>query len=242
MELKNRNVLITGSNRGLGKALVYGLAAKGVKKIYAGMRETDSKIFSDLPLVTPVQLDITNDVQIQQATRIAADIDLLFNNAGSLSFVSALNGSFELIEREIEVNFYGPLKMMRAFIPILSKQQKPAIVNVASIASFVNFPAHGAYCASKAAAFSITQCARIELYSQGIAVHSVNPGPIDTDMTKNVAMQKTSPEKTAEAILDGLYTDTPDIFPDEIGANMFSLYKQDYTKLEELSRTMYRGH
>lgn len=241
MNFENRTALITGSSRGIGKALVADLLKRDVKKIYAGVRDvTTLPDFAD-SRITPLELDITNDRQLEQATRSAGDIDVLVNNAGVLSFVSALTGPIADIRNDMEVNYFGLLKMMRAFVPVLETKKEPAIVNVASIASFVNFPFHGGYCASKAAAFSITQCARIELQKKSIKVHSVNPGPIDTDMTKNVIMEKASPEATAKIILDELERDIADIFPDPTGAEMFGLWREDYKKLESMANDMFNN-
>lgn len=247
MNLKNRTILITGSNRGIGKALVTEFLKRDVKKVYTAARDINSlPDFAD-PRVVPLELDIVNNEQIEQAAKAASDIDLLLNNAGVLSFVSALTGPMADINRDMAVNYFGLLKMMRAFIPVLEAKtgaavsHSPAIVNVASIASFVNFPFHGGYCASKAAAFSITQCARIELQKKGIQVHSVNPGPIDTDMTKDVAMEKASPEATANIICNELEAGNEDIFPDPTGAEMFALWKEDYKKLEHMASDMFNG-
>ncbi len=241
MNFENKIVLVTGSNRGIGKALVTDLLNRGVKKIYAAARDLTSLPDYADSRITPLELDITNDSQIEQAAISANDIDMLVNNAGTLSFVSALTGPMADIRHDMEVNYFGLLKMMRAFVPVLETKTEPAIINVASIASFVNFPFHGGYGASKAAAFSITQCARIELQKKGINVHSINPGPIDTDMTKDIAMDKASPEATAKIIFDELERDVADIFPDPTGAEMFALWRDDYRKLENMASEMFNN-
>lgn len=238
MQLQNRTALVSGANRGIGKALVTALLDRGVKKVYATARNpAQLPDFGD-DRVVPLKLDITDATQIQQAASEAADIDLLLNNAGVAAFSSILDGPMELVERDMNTNFYGTLNMVRNFLPVLGKQDGAAIVNIVTIGAFVNFPIISGYCASKAALFSLTQGMRIELAAKNIAVHSVNPGPIDTDMAKDFEMDKTSPEATAEGILDGLAADIGDIFPDPGGAGMFDVWKQDYRELEKMVASM----
>ena len=241
MNIEGKVALVTGGNRGIGKAIVEALLDEGASKIYATARNLETMPNFNSNRVIPIELDITDHEKINTTSKKISDINLLINNAGHLSFSSALEGDFDKVRYDMEVNYFGLLAMMRAFVPTLEKNNDSAIVNIDSIAAFVNFPHHGGYCASKSAAFSITQCARIELAKRGISVHSVNPGPIDTDMTKNIEMDKTSPEDTAKAILNRLKNDEADIFPDKTGQNMFELYKEDYQKLEELSSNFFHS-
>ena len=240
MQFQDKVVFVSGANRGIGKALVEALLKRGVKKVYATARQLSQLPNFNDTRVVPIQLDITNAQQIEAATRDAADTEILINNAGIAEFVNALTAEMATVEKEMNVNYYGTLAMMRAFLPIL--EAKPAgttaMANLTSIASFVNFPFLSSYCASKAALFSITQGARIDLAPKGIAVFSVNPGPIDTDMGKALEMEKTSPEETAEGILNGMEANEPDIFPDPHGRGMFSIWKEDYRKLEAVVADM----
>lgn len=231
-KIKDRIVFITGANRGIGKALVKAALNSGARKVYASARDI-SKIddFGDKRVVK-IALDINNRAQLEAAAKQAADTQVLINNAGIASFGSALSASFEDVERDMKTNYFGTLAAMRAFLPVLEKNKPAAIANVASIAAFVNFPAFGGYCASKAALFSLTQGARIELASKGIAVHSINPGPIDTDMARDIQMEKTSPEETAAAIIKALEAGEPDIFPDKGGREMFETWSKNYRDLE----------
>lgn len=231
-QIKDRIVFVTGANRGIGKALVQALLDHGAKKIYASARDI-KKIpdFKD-PRVVRVALDITNTAQLEAAAKLAYDTQILINNAGVLSNGSGLSAPFEDLERDMKTNYFGTLAAMRAFLPVLEKSKNAAIANVCSIASFVNFPFIGGYCASKAALFSITQGARLELAAKGIAVHTINPGPIDTDMARDIDMQKTSPEDTAKAIIKGLEAGEPDIFPDAGGRGMFEVWSKNYRDLE----------
>jgi len=235
MDFTNKNILVTGANRGIGYALVFTLLEKGVRKIYAGARNTASLPNFHDDRVIPLTLDITKAEQISEAVTFTHDLDILINNAGSLELTSAFSGPLDRVVKDMSVNYFGLLSMMRGFLPVLEAKQHSALVNIVSIAAFVNVPLHGGYCAAKAAAFSLTQGARIEWASKGIAVHSVNPGPIDTDMTKEIAMEKFCPFDTAQIIVDGLEADIADIFPDPTGQQMFETWQKDYRDLEALS-------
>lgn len=231
-QIKDRIIFVTGANRGIGKALVQAFLDHGAKKVYAAARDPQ-KIpdFGDSRVVK-IALDITNTAQLAAAAKQAADTQVLINNAGVAASSSALSGPIEDVERDMQTNYFGTLAAMRAFLPVLEKNKPSAIANVASIVAFVNFPSFGGYCASKAALFSITQGARIELAGRGIAVHSINPGPIDTDMARDIEMEKTSPGDTAKAIIKGLEAGEPDIFPDATGRGMFDVWSKNYRDLE----------
>jgi len=234
MKIEGRAAFVSGANRGIGKAIVEELLKQGVRKVYAGARTVSSLPKWNDDRVIPVELDITNEKLIQAAAAVASDTELLINNSGVASFSSILGGPIENVHKDMNTNFFGTLNMIRAFIPGLEKLKNTAVVNVATIGAFVSFPAMGGYCASKAALFSMSQAARIELAPRGIAVHTVNPGPIDTDMAKGFEADKTSAEVTAQNIISGLVADTADIFPDPGSQGMFELWKQDYRKLEEM--------
>lgn len=234
MNIENRTVFVSGANRGIGKAIVDELLKNGVKKIYAGARKVSSLPQWNDDRIVAVELDITNSEQVNKAAEMAQDVDMLINNAGVATFSSILGGSIEGIKNDMDTNYYGTLNMVRAFVPTLEKTKDAALVNVVTIGAFVSFPAIGGYCASKAAVFSMSQAARMELAPRGIAVHTVNPGPIDTDMTKELAMDKSSPELTAQNIIAGLKTDTADIFPDPGSQGMFEVWKKDYRELEKM--------
>ena len=241
MKLTNKTVVISGANRGIGEALTKELLSRGVKKIYAGARDPKTlPNFADERIV-PLTLDITNRVQVQAAAKAARDADLLLNNAGVAAFTSLLEQDVQLLERDMATNYYGTLEMMKAFVPVLEGKPEAAIVNVVTLAAFVNFPGLGGYSASKAALFSASQGVRIELAPRGIAVHTVNPGPIDTDMTKPMEMDKASPVETARRIAVELEKGTVDIFPDDMGEQMFNVWKSDYRELEKMVHNMHHG-
>jgi len=208
MNLENKTILITGASRGIGEALVNEALRRGARRVYAGtrgeLRHHDAR-------VTPVTLDVTSDAQIERAAREIDALDVLVNNAGialwdDLSEMSA-------IERQLAVNAFGALKAARAFLPQLTRS-RGAIVNNLSLAALAPMPVIPAYSISKAAAFSMTQSLRLFLAGQGVTVHAVFLGPVDTDMTRGFEIPKASPEAAAMGILDGLERGEEDIFPD----------------------------
>ena len=232
MNIENRTVLITGANRGIGRATVDALLAAGAAKIYAGSRRLDALPDFGDSRVVPLQLDITDPDSVRTAAATAADVDLLINNAGALGMGSVLDASLDSIENDMNVNYYGTLEMVRAFVPALETKPGAALVNVVTIAAFVNFPGLAGYSPSKAALYSLSQGLRIELAPRGTSVHTVNPGPIDTDMAKDLDMDKTSPATAAENIIRGLENDEADIFPDPAAEQMFGVWRGNYRDLE----------
>ena len=238
MKIEGRTAFVSGANRGIGKAIVEELLNNGVEKVYAGARKLSSLPDWGDARVIPIELDITNEQQVKAAATKAGDVDLLINNSGVASFSSILDGPIENVQSDMNTNYFGTLNMTRAFVPVLEKSKGAALVNVVTIGAFVNFPVIGGYCASKAALFSMTQAARMELASKGISVHSVNPGPIDTEMAKDFEMEKTSPAETAQNIIAGLKADEADIFPDQGSQGMFAVWKKDYRELEKMVSEM----
>lgn len=238
MKIENRVVLVSGANRGIGKAIVEELLKNDVKKVYAGARSLASLPQFNDDRVVPVELDITNANLVRNVAEKANDIDLLINNAGVATFSSILTGGIEDLHKNMNTNFFGTLEMIKAFVPVLEKSESSAIVNVATIGAFASFPIAGAYCTSKAALFSMSQAIRSELAPKEISVHTVNPGPIDTDMAKEFEGDKTSPEETAKNIIVGLRDDTADIFPDPGSQAMFAVWKKDYRELEKMVGSM----
>lgn len=241
MKLNNKTVLVTGANRGIGLAIVKALLGKGVKKIYAAARDSNSLPALHDARIIPITLDITDPAQVNNAASVATDVDLLINNAGVAAFSSLVGGPLDLVERDMRTNYFGTLDMVRAFVPVLESKSDAAIVNVVTIAAFANFPMIGGYSASKSALFSLSQGIRIELASKGIAVHTVNPGPIDTELAKEFPTDKADTDTTASNILAGLESDEADIFPDAQGRQMFDVWKQDYRALEQMVREMHEA-
>lgn len=239
MKFEGKIVFITGTNRGIGKSLVKAALDMGAVKVYAAARDL-SKIadFNDERVVR-IELDITIEEQIRKATELAVDTQILINNAGVVSPGNILNGEMEKIKYEMDVNYFSTINMMRAFVPVLEKNNEPRIINIVSIAIYASFPFIAGYSASKAALYSATQAARIELSKKGIIVHAINPGAIDTDMNKGSNMDMTSPDDVAASILKEVEAEKLDIIPDKVGRSMYSIWKKDPANLEALASKMY---
>ncbi len=208
MNITNKTVLITGANRGIGLALVQEALKRGAKRVYAATRGAQS--ITD-ERVTPLALDVTSASQIAQAADAVVNLDVLINNAGIAIYGDFSN--FDLIEQHLAVNLFGALNVARAFLPQL-RRSKGAIVNHLSLAALASVPIMPAYSVSKAAALNMTQALRAFLASQGVTVHGVILGPVDTDMNRNLDMPKASPQSAAQGIFDGLKKGEEDIFPD----------------------------
>ncbi len=208
MKIANKTVLITGANRGIGRALVHEALRRGAERVYAGTR---SPLQIADQRVIPLTLDVTDALQIQRAVAEVGSLDVLINNSGSALYDDLSNP--DVIEQHLAVNFFGMYKVSRAFLPLL-KRSKGAIVNNLSMMSLAPLPLTPSYAVSKAAALSMTQSLRAILTGQGMTVHAVFLGPVDTDMTRGFDIPKASPESVAQGILDGLENGEEDIFPD----------------------------
>jgi len=208
MNIENKTILITGANRGIGRALVAEALRRGAKKVYAGTRGT-LQVTDER--VTPVTLDVTNTSQIQQAVLKIGALDVLINNAGIAIYDDLSN--FEVIEKHLAVNFVGLLRVTHAFLPAL-KRSRGAIVNNLSMAGLAALPIIPSYSISKAAAFNMTQSLRALLAGQSVSVHAVVLGPVDTDMNRGFEIPKASPESAASGIFNGLEKAEEEIFPD----------------------------
>ncbi len=238
MKLDNKTVFVSGANRGIGKAIVEALLKQPVKKVYAAARKIEElKGFSD-PRVVAVALDITDRSQITAAANLAKDTDVLINNAGTLSFAGVVTGEPDALMRDMEVNYFGTLSMVRAFAPIIEKNGGGAIANISSVVGLASMASIGGYSASKAALFSATQAMRTELKAKNISVHGIFPGPIDTDMAKEFAADKASPASTAENIVKGIIDGQEDIFPDPMSAKVGELWNKDPKSLERQFSSM----
>jgi len=211
LSARGKDVLITGANGGLGLALIDAFLAAEARRVYAACRNPERLLF-DHPQVEAVHLDVTEPKQIVQvAGRVG--IDILVNNAG-LNRQQRLLGTDDLdaAAQEMAVNYFATLAMMRAFAPTLV-ERAGAMVNVLSILARVALPAMGSLCASKAAALRLTEAARAELAGK-VQVMAVLPGVIDTAMSQGVEGVKASPREVAEAIVTGLASGAPEVYPD----------------------------
>lgn len=212
MFLNNAVVLVTGANRGIGAEFVAQLKERGAAKIYAASRHASAV---DVEGVQPIRLDITDPAQIQAAADAAGDVQILINNAGISTGTSLISGAVADIRREMDTNFYGTLLMTQAFAPILKANGGGAILNVVSALSWFTVPGAGAYAASKAAAWSLTDSARLELADQGTHVVGVHMGLVDTDMAAGVQAPKISPSTLAAAGLDAIESGLDEVLADD---------------------------
>ncbi|WP_322921165.1 SDR family oxidoreductase [Nocardioides renjunii] len=212
MDINGAVVLVTGTNRGIGAEFVEQLKARGAAKIYAASRDAGA---IDAEGVHALQLDVTDPAQVDAAASVATDVDVLVNNAGVSTGTPLVTGDESTIRREMDTNFYGPLLMTRAFAPILASNGGGAIVNVVSALSWFTLPGAGAYAASKAAAWALTDSTRLELAGQGTHVVGVHMGLVDTDMAKGVDAPKISPADLANAGLDAVESGVQEVLADD---------------------------
>ncbi|KAB2349110.1 SDR family NAD(P)-dependent oxidoreductase [Actinomadura rudentiformis] len=212
--IEGKIVLITGANRGIGRAMLEEALSRGAQQVYAGTR--GSFTHPD-ERVTPLILDITDEAQTQQAVQAVPSLDILVNNAG-VALPDDLN-DHAVIERHLAVNLFGIHRVTQAFLPLLVRS-RGAIVNALSTAALVPLSIVPAYSISKAAALSLTQSQRALLTDQGVRVHAVFTGPTDTDMNRGFDIPKASPESVAQAIFDGVEKQEEDIFPDPMSQTL----------------------
>lgn len=239
MKIQGSRALVTGSNRGIGRALVDALLARGVEHVYAGARDPSplQAAFSDEPRVRPLALDITDPRSVEGAAREASDIGLLVNNAGTLASFSVLEASREQLDRDLEVNFFGTLAMSKAFAPVLERS-RGGILNLLTLVSMASMAGIGGYAASKAAAWSMTQALRAELGARGIQVFAAYPGAVDTDMIRAFDMPKTPPAQVAANILDAVERGELDCFPDPMSEKAGREWLKDPRSLERMFANM----
>lgn len=222
-----KTVLVTGANRGLGQALVLEALSRGARRVYAGTRQ----LFAHPDeRVTPLLLDVTDPVQIQAALDRVDALDILINNAG-VSVPDDLNQRAAL-ERHLAVNLYGTLDVTRACLPLLTRS-RGGVVNIVSVGAVAAVPVLPAYSISKAAALSLTQSLRALLSGRGVSVFAVMPGPIDTDMVRDLDIPKTPPEDVARAALDGVEQGDEEIFPDPMSRLLADGWRAGVAKMLE---------
>jgi NAD(P)-dependent dehydrogenase (short-subunit alcohol dehydrogenase family) len=217
--IEGKVALVTGANRGIGRALVDALLSRGAAKVYAAARDVETLRGIDDARVVALQLDVTDQDQVRVAASRASDIELLFSNAGvQLAVGIAADAVIDQARREMDVNYFGPLRMLQSIAPTLARNGGGAVIHVGSLAGLTAVPALPTYSASKAALHGLTQAARALLAVQGTSVFEVYPGPVDTDMTRGVTLPKASAHEVALAILDAVEAGCEDIFPDPFAA------------------------
>ncbi|MFB4262474.1 SDR family oxidoreductase [Nonomuraea sp. GTA35] len=213
MEIKGSVALVTGANRGIGRAFARALIDHGAKKVYAGVR--DPAGVSD-PGVVPVRLDVTDEESVASAAFIASDVSIVVNNAGvGGASTKLLEGAFDGARQAMEVNYFGTWAVARAFAPVLARNGGGALVNMLSVASWVGQPEFPGYAASKAAQWSLTDALRKALRAQGTLVVGVHAGFVDTDLSAWTDAPKISAGTVAELTMDALLRDQAEVLADE---------------------------
>jgi NAD(P)-dependent dehydrogenase (short-subunit alcohol dehydrogenase family) len=227
--------LVTGANRGIGAAFVQGLLDGGARRVYAAARDPQAQaaLAQRDARVIAVTLDITDDASVRAAAQQLGDVNLLINNAG-VAHGARLIAAADLsaAQREMEVNYFGLLRMCRAFAPVLAANGGGTLINLLSILSRVASPASGSYSASKAAALSLTQAVRAELQAQGTRVIGVLPGYVETDMTERINAPKIQPIDVVRATLEALQTDQEEVYPGEAATQVAALLLQNPKAVE----------
>jgi NAD(P)-dependent dehydrogenase (short-subunit alcohol dehydrogenase family) len=227
MTIHGKTVLVTGANRGIGRALVQEALRRGAARVYAGMRQITNDRDNR---VTSLTLDVTDTRQIHSAAERVGSLDVLVNNAGIAIYDDLTDAS--VLQRHLDVNLFGPYRVTQAFLPLLTRSQG-VVVNNVSVMAFAPVPVTPAYAVSKAAAFNLTQSLRALLAPRGVRVHAVLTGPTDTDMTRGFEVAKSTPESVAGAIFDGVDNGEEDIFPDPMSTTMAASWRNSMAKTLE---------
>ena len=217
MNIQDSTALVTGANRGIGKAFSDALLDRGATKVYAAVR--DVATVTD-PRLVPIQLDVTDPDRIAAVARQLDDVQVVVNNAGVLHVAVPRSASLDTARVELETNYLSLISMTHAFAPVLERNGGGAFINVLSVFSWVATPLLTTYSASKAAAWSFTNAARIELRRQGTQVLGVHAGPVDTDMAAAFDLEKIPPATVAVGALDALEADEPEAVVDEYSRAM----------------------
>jgi NAD(P)-dependent dehydrogenase (short-subunit alcohol dehydrogenase family) len=234
-DVAGKTALVTGANRGIGRTIADTLIQQGVTRLYAAVRDPDSAgglIDAHGEKVRALPLDLSQPETITAAANTAGDCQLVVNNAGVLRTANPLSAAaIESLQFEMDVNVYGLIRIARAFAPVLKANGGGAFVQLNSVASLRSFPDFATYCASKAAAYSITQALRAYLGAQGTAVLSVHPGPISTDMADEAGFRESAepPSLVADGIVSALRAGEFHLFPDTMAKQIGGAYA-DFAK------------
>ena len=228
-QINGATALVTGGNRGLGKAIVQELLDRGATKVYATSRSAFAH--SD-PRVVTLTLDVTSDASVASVAEATTDVSILVNNAGVLVSTPVLTAPLEEIASELDTNLYGVLRVTRALAPALAEHETSAVLNVLSVLSWISFGS--GYEISKAAAWSATNALRLALNEQGTTVTGLHVGYMDTDMVASVDAPKADPREIARQAADAILTGSYEVLADEISrqvkaglsADVSALYQQ----------------
>ncbi|MGA5200676.1 SDR family oxidoreductase [Streptomyces variegatus] len=218
--------LVTGGSRGIGRALVQALYERGAKKVYATARDPKTVAHPD---AVPLALEVTDPASVAAVAEQAQDVTVLINNAGGSVNANFLDSPVEDVRREFETNFYGPLLVTRAFVPVIERNGGGHILNVHSVVSWVGVL--GSYSASKAAFWSQTNSLRLDLKPRGIEVTGLHVGYVDTDLSAKAEGPKSSPESVAAQALDGIASGAYEVLADDLSRQVKTLLSQDLSVL-----------
>ena len=236
MQVQGAVALVTGANRGLGRAIARALVDAGAAKVYAGARDPGTVTDPD---VVPVALDVTDHAQVAALAEELGDVTLVVNNAGVETGGDALRGDLAGHRAEFEVNFFGPLVVTRAFAPVLARNGGGALVNILSVLSWVASPRHGTYSATKAAAWSLTNLQRIQLRAAGTQVMGLHVGYTDTDLTAHLDDPKNDPDDVARALVAGLEAGAEEVLVDDVSKNVKAALPNDLEALYPNMQKLY---
>ena len=233
MQIEDKRVLITGASRGLGRALVRAFVDAGAGEVIAGARKREDLEALKSERVTPVQLDVKSDADVEALGRAGA-IDILINNAGVAGFGNPLTMDFAAVQEEMAVNYFGVLRVTRALAPAMIAQRDGLIVNIATAFAKVNLPIVGTYCATKAALLSLGQAMRAYLAEHNVRVITVMPTTIDTDMSKGADVPKMTKEYVAGEILAAIREERHDPAIGDEAKGVFESLSKDALGLEKV--------
>ena len=218
--------LVTGGNRGFGRAIVDELLDRGAAKVYATSRSAHE---SHDERIVPLVLDVSDDDSVVAAACEAPDVSIVVNNAGITLSTPVLSASLHDIQSELDTNLFGTIRVARAFGPILARHSASSLVNVLSVLSWLSYGT--GYEISKAAAWSATNSMRLRLRPQGTTVTALHVAYMDTDMTAHIQAPKADPRDIARQTADAILTGRYEILADETTRTVKSHLSQDLTDL-----------
>lgn len=217
MRIPGSVALVTGTNRGIGRHFAQQLRERGATKVYATAR---NPALVAIPGVEVLQLDITDPASVAAAAAAARDVTLLINNAGILTYQNLVTGDLDKIRMEMETHYFGTLRVVQAFAPVLAANGGGAILNVLSALSWFSYDGTNAYSAAKSAEWSLTNGIRIELAGQGTLVTGLHVGAVDTDMLAGLDIEKNDPADVVRAALDGIEAGSLEVLADAFSAQV----------------------
>lgn len=245
MEIKDSVALVTGGNRGIGEAFVRAFLAAGAAKVYVATRDVSNAqhlVDEGAGRVVAIALDVTKPEQIEAAAAQCQDVSILVNNAGQFSMQTLMTApDLSSARAEMEINYFGPLAMCRAFAPILARHKQSAIANVLSAGGIVAVPGMGGYSPSKFAGRAMSTCVRAELALQNTSVTALIVGSVDTRMASHVEGFKETPASIAETALKAIKRGADEVDTDFMAVDVRANLARDPKGLELQMRRSLSG-